>query len=93
MGLITLPSTLQHSQNRVPLSGMHALELTKTTWNAIIAGEQSGELSNTAAVRQLEDAARHYLALASRVLEVYGPEGDEGGPLEELRIMRSLLEQ
>lgn len=70
---------------------MHALELTKTAWNAIIAGEQSGIPPTLDSTRRLEDAARHYLRIASQVLDTYGPEGDEGGPLEEIRIMRSLL--
>lgn len=70
---------------------MHALELTKTAWNAIIAGEQSGVASSSDTTRRLEDAARHYLEIASQVLDTYGPEGDEGGPQEELRVMRSLL--
>ncbi|EKM49538.1 uncharacterized protein PHACADRAFT_214100 [Phanerochaete carnosa HHB-10118-sp] len=75
-----------------PQTGMHALELTKTAWNAIIAGERSEAPLNSSATRRLEDAARHYLSIASRVLEVYGPEGDMNGPLEELGVMRSLLE-
>ena len=70
---------------------MHALELTKTAWNAVIAGEQAGSLSLREA-RRLEDLARHYLFIAAQVLEIYGPEGDEGGPLEEIRILRSLLQ-
>lgn len=74
-----------------PQIGLHALELTKTAWNGIITEERSGATPNGATVIRLEDSARHYLSIASRVLEVYGPEGDTGGPLEELRVMRSLL--
>lgn len=70
---------------------MHALELTKTIWNAIIAGERTGVPPTPVATKRLEDAARHYLKVASQVLDTYGPEGDEGGPLEEIRTMRSLL--
>lgn len=72
---------------------MHALELTKTAWNAIIAGEQSGIPPSSDTTRRLEGAARYYLELASQVLNTYGPEGDEGGPQEELRVMRSLLSE
>ena len=71
---------------------MHALELTKTAWNAVIVEERSRRPSNSSAIKRLEDAAKHYLSIASHVLEVYGPEGDNGGPLDELCIMRSLLE-
>jgi hypothetical protein len=70
---------------------MHALELAKTAWNAIIAGEHAEPALSRSATKRLEDAAQHYLSIASQVLETYGPEGDAGGPLEELRLLRSLL--
>ncbi|GJE99629.1 SET domain-containing protein [Phanerochaete sordida] len=69
-----------------PQIGLHALELAKTAWNATVADARPG-----ADMQRLEDAARHYLALAARVLGTYGPEGDAGGPLEELRALRELL--
>ena len=76
------------------LAGMHALELTKTCWNSVIADSDTTIASHspTAATKRAEDSARHYLALARRVLESFGPEGDEGGPLEEIRVMRELLD-
>ena len=68
---------------------MHALELTKTAWNAVILAERREDGASDA--KAFEDLARHYLRIAASVLETYGPEGDEGGPLEELRVMRELL--
>lgn len=72
---------------------MHALELAKTSWNSVIAGDDDAAAppSPLAATRRVEDSARHYLTLARRVLESFGPEGDDGGPLEEIRVMRELL--
>ena len=59
--------------------------MAKTMWNAIITStDQTKE-------RVLEDHARRYLVLARRVLDVFGPEGDEGGPLQEIVILDGLL--
>ncbi|KAI0345845.1 hypothetical protein BDW22DRAFT_1324583 [Trametopsis cervina] len=73
-----------------PQIGMHALELTKTAWNAVVTHEQ-GHGSGTALGTEYENTARHYLAIASVILDLLGPEGDPGGPLEELQVMRSSL--
>lgn len=64
---------------------MHCLEMAKTIWNAVITStDQTKE-------RVLKDQARRYLVLARRVLDVFGPEGDEGGPLQEIVILDGLL--
>ncbi|CCL99706.1 uncharacterized protein FIBRA_01728 [Fibroporia radiculosa] len=68
-----------------PQIGMHALELAKTTWNAAVTN------SDTARENTVEDAARLFLSFASCVLSVWGPEGDAGGPLEEIRMLEKLL--
>lgn len=36
--------------------------------------------------------ARVYLGIASKVIKLFGPEGDPGGPLEELAFLEDLLE-
>lgn len=65
---------------------MHALELSKTAWNAIATNAHI--LGSDA--RSLEDAMQSYLAAASRILNNFGPEGDEAGPLEEIRVLQEL---
>ncbi|OSX59923.1 hypothetical protein POSPLADRAFT_1066984 [Postia placenta MAD-698-R-SB12] len=69
-----------------PQIGMHALELSKTAWNAIATNAHI--LGSDA--RSLEDAMQSYLAAASRILNNFGPEGDEAGPLEEIRVLQEL---
>lgn len=70
---------------------MHALELAKTAWNAVVTYEQT-HAPHAAQIREYEDLSRHYLSIAACILELIGPEGDEGGPLEELQVIRSLLQ-
>lgn len=36
--------------------------------------------------------ARVYRNLASNILEVFGPEGDPAGPLEEVALLKKLLD-
>ena len=67
-------------------SGMHALELAKTAWNATVTD------SKFLAPSALEEAAKAYLRIAARVMNIYGEEGDEGGPLAEINILRQMLQ-
>ena len=64
---------------------MHALELAKTTWNAVITQGEAVPSRNTVKDAQL------YLTIARGILENFGPEGDEGGPLEEIEVLQGLL--
>ena len=66
---------------------MHALEVAKTAWNAVVT--QSDE--NSDGLETIEKEARSYLGVARGILENFGPEGDEGGPLEEVQILEELL--
>ncbi|EPQ54614.1 hypothetical protein GLOTRDRAFT_42690 [Gloeophyllum trabeum ATCC 11539] len=68
-----------------PLIGMHALELAKTAWNASIQGVPGK--SEDARLKE----ARSYLVLSREVLGVLGPEGDPGGPMEEINTLTELL--
>jgi len=68
-----------------PQIGMHALELAKTAWNAVIMH------SEPAAANTLESDAKSYLLIAAHILNIYGEEGDEGGPLAEIRVLRDML--
>ncbi|KAH9936369.1 SET domain-containing protein [Fomitopsis serialis] len=70
-----------------PQIGMHALELAKTAWNAVMMYPEP------AAANPLESDAKSYLLIATHVLNIYGEEGDEGGPLAEIRVMRDMLGQ
>ncbi|PPQ69606.1 hypothetical protein CVT24_001362, partial [Panaeolus cyanescens] len=72
-----------------PQIGMHLLEMSKSTWNHIIA---SGQLPASVSA-SLEEETRILLATASRILNVYGAEGDqEWGPLREISTLQSLLD-
>jgi hypothetical protein len=67
------------------MSGMHLLEMTKTAWNAFVAGGETD-------VKML-DQARSYLALSSKTLSVLGPEGDVGGPLDEIQVLYNMVNE
>ena len=65
---------------------MHLLELAKTGWNARIssAGPNDDDQIFKAQVLDFLSSARH-------VLEIYGPEGDGSGPLDEIETLQRLL--
>lgn len=65
---------------------MHSLELAKTAWNARISSTNS-DGDDRISKAQVEC----FLSLARDVLEIYGPEGDEGGPLDEIKSLEKLL--
>ncbi|KAJ8590047.1 SET domain-containing protein [Rhizopogon salebrosus TDB-379] len=70
-----------------PQIGIHLLEMAKTAWNAVIDADQ-----DVPAKASLLKRARVYLGIASKVIKLFGPEGDPGGPLEELAFLEDLLE-
>jgi len=39
----------------------------------------------------IKERVKTLLSMARKVLTVYGPEGDTGGPISELEIMEGLL--
>jgi SET and MYND domain-containing protein len=67
--------------------GIHLLELAKTTWNATITthGLTGDE------IQTLKQQLPVFLSLAHQILMVLGPEGDDVGPLQEIRILQQLL--
>jgi len=71
-----------------PQIGMHLLELAKTGWNARISSanpdRDDDDQISKAEVLDFLSSARH-------VLEIYGAEGDEGGPLDEIETLQRLL--
>lgn len=73
--------------------GMHALELAKTSWNAAVSNDSLALNHHIRAPtpKHLEKLAQSYLEIAQRILEIYGPEGDQGGPMEEIVLLRELL--
>ena len=64
--------------------------MAKTAWNAVIATDDDNRQSVPAKASLLE-RARVYLDLSSKIVRLFGPEGDPGGPLEELAILENLL--
>lgn len=68
---------------------MHTLELAKTLWNVICTDADAIVGVDEA---QLKAHARAALSFAAAVLRTFGPEGDLGGPLEEVRVLAGLLE-
>ncbi|TBU44468.1 SET domain-containing protein [Dichomitus squalens] len=71
-----------------PQIGMHALELAKTLWNLTCtdASAMAG-----ADEEQLKRHAKTALDFAASVLQNFGPEGDNGGPLEEVSVLTGML--
>lgn len=59
--------------------------MAKTAWNIIVLSESTDP--------ELIAKAKQYLLASRGVMEVYGIEGDEGGPLEEIRALSILLEE
>ncbi|GLB38322.1 putative adenylate-forming reductase, a natural product biosynthesis enzyme that resembles non-ribosomal peptide synthetases, yet serves to modify one substrate, rather than to condense two or more building blocks [Lyophyllum shimeji] len=70
-----------------PQIGMHLLELAKTAWNMLISTGETGSDTTHAMTERVRD----FLNLGRKVLMVYGAEGDEGGPLQEVETLQSLL--
>ena len=66
---------------------MHLLELSKTAWNMRFSAADTPEDAD----RVIKERVKKFLSMARKVLMVYGPEGDAGGPLSELEIMEGLL--
>lgn len=66
---------------------MHLLELAKTAWNDCILSQNANDGLKHAAKKQVEV----FLKLASEILMIFGPEGDEDGPLQEIRLLEGLL--
>lgn len=61
---------------------MHLLEMAKTAWNAIIKSND---------VESLEKNLGLYFASSREVLEIFGREGDDGGPWAEIDTLQNLL--
>jgi hypothetical protein len=71
---------------------MHLLEMAKTAWNSFITMECADPLTQPAGLKLLGQV-RAYLRLSNQVWAVIGPEGDEGGPLAEIRALEHLLSE
>jgi hypothetical protein len=67
---------------------MHLLELAKTAWNAVVSEKSNREREDT-----LLTQARSYLVASQKILAILGPEGDSGGPLDEIQTLLSLLNE
>ena len=67
--------------------GIHLLELAKTTWNALITAHGLARDE----IQTLKQQLPVFLSLAHRILLVLGPEGDDVGPLQEIRTLQQLF--
>jgi SET and MYND domain-containing protein len=67
---------------------MHLLELAKSAWNKIITSSDM----NTEAEKVVGEQVRVFLSLSRDILTIFGPEGDEGGPLQEVETLQALLD-
>jgi len=70
-----------------PQIGFHLLEMAKVAWNEFTKENKRDDV----------ETANTYLTIARKILDVYGREGDSGGPLDEandlLELIRSSEEQ
>ncbi|KAF9463041.1 hypothetical protein BDZ94DRAFT_1309149 [Collybia nuda] len=71
-----------------PQTGIHLLELAKTAWNMTV-GDSGMDYQTEQATKA---RVRVFLSLGRRILTVFGPEGDEDGPLREAETLQSLLD-
>ncbi|KAG2155164.1 uncharacterized protein EDB93DRAFT_1131585 [Suillus bovinus] len=92
VGLTVLAVYILIYPENYPQIGMHLLEMAKTAWNAVIATEYDSTHKALAKTSLLK-RARVYRNLANNILEVFGPEGDPAGPLEELAVLKKLLHE
>lgn len=58
--------------------------MAKTAWNI--------EVIKDTYHPSIVDIARQYMLESKRIMEVYGSEGDEGGPLVEIQKLSQLLQ-
>jgi hypothetical protein len=63
---------------------MHLLEMAKTAWNASLTDANGSEPTNLA-------LASRYLAAAEENLGIFGKEGDDDGPMDEINTLQRLL--
>ncbi|EIW81423.1 SET domain-containing protein [Coniophora puteana RWD-64-598 SS2] len=90
MTLLALYCTI-YPQN-YPQIGVHLLEMAKTAWNAFVTADQNVADGATRTENAgLVDRAQLYLGLSRQVLNVFGREGDDGGPLDEIETLQGLL--
>ena len=66
--------------------GVHMLELAKSAWNAQFLADMTDIEEKI-----VRERVRTFLRLSSKVLTIYGPEGDGGGPMSEIGVLENLL--
>lgn len=66
--------------------GLHLVELTKSVWNAQFSVD-----STEVEKKIIKKRVQTFLSLSRKVLMIYGPEGDEGGPMSEVEVIEDLL--
>jgi SET and MYND domain-containing protein len=58
--------------------------MAKTAWNGLVTG-------NNANAENFRSQALCFLASGHEILSIFGPEGDEDGPLKEMETLERLL--
>ncbi|KXN81759.1 N-lysine methyltransferase SMYD2-B [Leucoagaricus sp. SymC.cos] len=85
-GLTLLALYLLLYPRNYPQVGLHLLELAKTRWNALISSSQA-----STDVTEAEAQVRITLNHARTILTIYGREGDEYGPVDEIQKLEEML--
>ncbi|KAG0697631.1 hypothetical protein DFH29DRAFT_811458 [Suillus ampliporus] len=93
VGLTVLAMYLLIYPENYPQIGMHLLEMAKTAWNSAVIAADHDNAQDAPANTSLLKRARVYHDLSNKVMEVFGSEGDPGGPLEELVVLKKLLHE
>lgn len=70
-----------------PQIGLHALEVAKTAWNALLSKESHEGTYD----KQLLELTVWYLGHAQHVVGILGREGDASGPLAEIDFLSKLV--
>jgi hypothetical protein len=74
--------------------GLHALELAKVAWNAYCVGpDATADVTRAAYEEKMIQRVHEYHALAKEILNNFGEEGDEGGPLAELDALSLAVDE
>lgn len=67
--------------------------MAKVAWNSVCLGPESSIDDKKEHERNMMKLAREYVAISTTILNVFGEEGDAGGPLAELRTLQTVMSE
>jgi thiazole synthase ThiGH ThiG subunit len=67
--------------------------MAKVAWNSVCLGPESAGADKKEHEKSMMKLAREYVEISMIVLNVFGEEGDAGGPLAELRTLQMLMDE